>query len=444
MRTCDIMLMRPRTTDVLNLKPSTPAGLLCLSAYLKERGFRVIVKDLEMEDLSESEWKSLASGDIPVVGISMLSYLRSRPYQLIRKIKACNPDIKIVLGGVHASAMRQRIFQGDLSIDASVIGEGEETLAELLDYWLHGKGNLKDIAGLVTREYGVHKIRALIKDIDRLPLPDYDAWAHVSIKWPLYSTYWPSYREGKDVLGELDYASIYTSRGCIGRCSFCNWAHWRGVSRFKSADKVMEEIHKLASMSVRVFNFNDESFGQDKKLAIDICKKIIASGLKIYWQTALRADLADSEMLGYMRDAGCRVVSIGIESGSEKILRNIRKDITKDQIRNAVAEVKKAGLKTFGLFMVGNVGESDDTIDETIKFMKELKLDLYSAVGCVWVFPGTELEKYIIRNQGFSDKYWLEEKDGAPIIEDGFTREKCAIWMEKIQKEVPWEWLPEK
>lgn len=439
----DILLVRPPSFAGTQIPTSIPTGLLALSGFLKREGYRVLVRDLDHGGIEDDIWDALKRGAIPVVGITMLSFMRKTAYGLIRRIKATNPSVKVVVGGIHATALSRLLVDGTLPIDAAVIGEGEHTALDLLRCWVRREMSVEDVRGVATPEHGLAPQRPLIDDLDSLPIPDYDQIDFSRFHWPLYATYWPGEVQGGMRLAAERYAHVFTDRGCIGRCSFCNWQHWRGKPRSRSASHVFGELEHLYARGVRTFNVSDEAFGQDREAALDLCRKIVTSGMTVRWQTTSRADLLDEELLGWMKEAGCLVISIGIESGSEQVLRNIHKRITVDQIRRAVGLVKRAGIMTFGLFMVGNVGETDETIEATIALLSDLKLDLHSALGQVWVFPGTELERHLIRRHGFDRRYWLEDADGVPSLEDGFTAADCARWTAAINQRVPWGRQPE-
>lgn len=437
----DILLIRPRSVERLALYPGTPNGLLQLSAYLATRGFAARVLDLDCDRLTPSLWKALAAGKPRIVGISMLSYMRRFSYRFVRRLKALSPGTKIVLGGVHPSAIPLQLV-GGLPIDAVVVGEGEESLADLMDVWARGQGALRDVRGVATPEHGLHPPRLEQLSLDTLPVPDY-AQADLSLyRWPLFSRYWPSYTHKGFRVAEVGHSTIMTSRGCIGRCFFCNHNHWKGF-RARSTESVMRELEALYARGVKTFNFNDECFGQDIERALELCDAIIASGMNIAWQTAMRVELANERLLERMHAAGCLVVAFGIESGSPKILRNLNKRQTPEQALLATRAAKRVGLKTFGLIMVGSPGETDDTIGETIAMMKEMELDLHSALGRVLIYPGTALERIGLKKGMLNSDYWLTEADGLPVFLDNFTLEDCERWTSLMSTQVPWRWKPE-
>ncbi len=406
-----------------------PLGLLYISSYLKQFGYNVTVLDLNFKKLDYELIKKAK-----IIGISMLSYLRQESYNLIRKFKQINKKAKIIVGGIHATCLPELLIN-NFPIDAVVIGEGELTMKDLADYWLKGKGELKKIKGIATKEFGIHEPRELIKNLDELPMPDYSQ-ANIGQYLCIMAKNRPQLIINGIKISEAKFANIITSRGCKGRCTFCsNFIHWKYKVRFRSAKNILEEMKYLYSKGVRMFNFNDDSFGQNKGIVIELCKGIIDSGMKIAFYTAMRLDDVDEELLSWMNKAGCFVISYGIESGSDKILKNMNKMVTKDQIRRAVNLTKKSGIKAYALLMVGNKGETTETIQETIDLMNELQIDLYSTNGFVWIYPRTVYCKMM----NIKDDFWLKG-DGMPILYDNFTHADLNRWYLMIQNQVPVRW----
>jgi len=189
---------------------------------------------------------------------------------------------------------------------------------------------------------------------------------------------------------------IITSRGCPFHCVFCAssqfWGHrWRA----RTARNIVSELELLykdyhSSLGLDGFYIGDDNFMMDKKRVIDICNLILESGLDLQWGCQARVDSADEELYHLMHKAGCRVLEYGIESGSDRILRNIGKDISTDMIRRARQKAKKAGLKVLGNFMLGLPGDTKQTMRETIEFAEKLDID-YPCFHPTYLYPGTPL-----------------------------------------------------
>lgn len=416
-----------------------PNGILYISSYLEKHGHGTVVKDLTFEAIEDGVWKRMRNGEISVVGISMLSDKRKQAYELIRKIRTAKKDIKIVVGGLHATAL-PKLLVDNLDIDAAVIGEGEVTMKELADHWINGAGNLEDIRGIATKEHGIHAPRELVENLDSLPMPDY---GKVNMEW--YHSVMARNRPDEVVNGvrisEARYANIISSRGCRGRCKFCScFVLWRHRTRHRSAENILKEMRYLYERGIRLFQIADDSFGQDREMAVDLCKGIIRSGMRIAWHTDMRADSADGDMLAWMRRSGCFAIAYGFESGSQRILDGLGKGITVGQIRNAAKLTKRAGIKIYALLMVGNSGESDGTVSETINLMNEIEVDVWSTVGFVLICPATAYYETMKKNGMVDDGYWLREEDGLPTFLDGFTEGDLRRWYMMMVRRIRQRW----
>jgi len=417
-----------------------PNGILYLSSYLERHGYDTVVRDLTFDSISDDIWAEIRSGDIPVVGISMLSDKRKQAYELVSRVKSANPDAKVVVGGMHSTSM-PKLLVDNLPIDAAVIGEGEATMKELADYWIRGIGNLKDIRGVATRKHGIHEPRDLIEDLDSLPFPNY-----VKVNMDNYYSVMARNRPSEVVNGvriaDARYANIITSRGCRGRCKFCScFVHWKYRTRFRSAKNILDEMEYLyRKRGIRLFQLADDSFGQDRETAIEMCRGIIDRGMRVAWHTDMRVDAADPELLEWMSRSGCFCVAYGFESGSQSILDNLGKGITVDQIREATRLTKDAGIRVYALLMIGNLGETDETVAETIKLMNEIQPDIFSTVGYVMLCPGTAYYD-IMRGEGrIDDGYWVRAEDGLPKFIHGFTESDLKRWYGMMMTRVKNRW----
>jgi len=203
---------------------------------------------------------------------------------------------------------------------------------------------------------------------------------------------------------------VVASRGCPYFCTFCRQPiMWKRKVRTRSPDNIIEELKFLDKMGVRNFIFHSDTFTIDKKMVIEFCKKLIEEGLHMKWACNSRVDTIDREMLKWMKKAGCWMIAYGIESGSQKILNNVKKDITLKHSRQAVKWANEAGIKVYGYFVIGLSGETKETIRETIDFSKEL--DLTFAIFHIGVpYPGTDFF-FELRDSGRLDYSEYEDFD---------------------------------
>jgi radical SAM superfamily enzyme YgiQ (UPF0313 family) len=241
--------------------------------------------------------------------------------------------------------------------------------------WLNGEtgffpenpvsDRLELIKGLVWRDGGeivVNPDRPFVRHLDDLPMPRHDLLPLKAYRAPLVRN---------------PYAFIVTSRGCPGGCRFCiKHVSYGNSVRFRSPENVLAEIEFLASLGVRSVNLYADLFTVSREQVMGLCELILERGLEMEWTCNSRVDFVDQEMLRLMGQAGCRWISWGIESGSEKVLRRARKGIDLEQVKRALRWSKEAGIHNWGYFIIGLPGETEETIQETVCFAKQLPLDL--------------------------------------------------------------------
>ena len=261
-----------------------------------------------------------------------------------------------------------------------ISGEAEETLKELLS----GDVEINNILGLWHRDGLVAKfngVRPFIQNLDELPFP-----ARHLIDNNIYRR-----PDNNNV-----QAVIKVSRGCPHHCFFCLATPTSGSKvRMRSPENIIAEIREcITKYNIKNFIFWSDIFNQDREWTMNLCKKIIDSGLKFTWSANTRADTADERMANYMHKAGCRLVSIGVESGSQYILDKIGKGTTINEIRDTVKAFKKAKIKVYNYFVIGLPWDDEDTINETINFAIELDSDFVSFYTAT-PLPATRFYHYV-------------------------------------------------
>jgi anaerobic magnesium-protoporphyrin IX monomethyl ester cyclase len=262
--------------------------------------------------------------------------------------------------------------------DYVIRGEPELTITNLMDA-LGSGGDVSRVKGISYRRNGkvVHNDDAgLIKDLDDLPFP-----ARHKINNRKY--FIPFANE--------PFTSIITSRGCPHRCIFCTTRIYFGRTlRLRSIENVIEEIKECVEKhKINHICFWDDTFNVNINRAKELCRRIIEEGLRIRWFCLSRVDKVDYELLKLMKESGCYNIQFGVESASQKILDNIKKDITISQIEYAFKASKVLGIETTAFFMIGNPGETRETIEKTIEFSRKLDPD-YARFCLATPFPGTE------------------------------------------------------
>jgi anaerobic magnesium-protoporphyrin IX monomethyl ester cyclase len=301
---------------------------------------------------------------------------------LSKEIKQYNSNSRIILGGPHATFDYKSLLSFDF-IDYVVLGEAEFTFLELCQRIRDNKP-INDIRGLAYRDNGEVKanlFRPLIDNLDSLPSPARDLVE--------FQNYIQSY-------GVLEKSvDVMSSRGCTNCCVFCSSASFFGRWRARSPENIIHEIEDLIQKYpiIKSINFLDDSFTADKSRVIRLCKLLIDHKLaRLDWVCLSRVDQLNEEVIEAMKSAGCVRVHLGIESGSETILKNINKRISLSSAKNAVKLLSKAGIESYSFFMVGHPGETKETINSTRMVAKEIK-STYSSFFVSQIFPGTGLEQ---------------------------------------------------
>lgn len=363
-----------------------PLNLCYLAAYAREahRDSEFRILDAEIKGLSHEEAAKESAEFMPdVIGVTSTTCAFDSAIGLTGKLKEKMPQVPVIIGGAHPSALPERTLN-ECGADFAAIGEGEETFSEFLVELKNGTGDWKKINGLAYREGGAIKVnppRALIKELDRLPFPARDL-----VDNSLYSP--PPTKRVSAGANTL----ISTSRGCTFDCGFCGaQTVWGRRIRSRSPESVIAEIEEcVAKYGISSFNFSDEFFTAHKKRVSRICALILEKGLKISWVCSARAQDLDREMLSTMRLAGCGEISFGIESGNSEILKSIDKSLDLEEAVQAVRLTEEAGIKTHASYIIGYLNETEETIKDTMRFSKRLNTDI-AAFFIASPLPGTRL-----------------------------------------------------
>ena len=285
-------------------------------------------------------------------------------YSIIQKVKQASifsKDTLLLAGGIHASIFPEQVIQ-DLGLDLVCIGEGEETLKEILSAQ---NRDFKKINGIVYRNgdsFVRTSPRAPIKDLDTLPLPARHLVPTDGIvqNFPLFD----------GITRKTSY--IACSRGCNGNCAFC--ANLQKGIRYRSGGNIKEELQQLKKQyGIQSFFMYDSCFTTNKAKVKSICEAIKPLDLK--WDVMAKASDAEPEILAIMKDAGCSEIEFGIESGSQKILDATNKRTTVEQNKKAIALAREVGIKATALIIHGFPGEDDRSTQETINFLEETEPD---------------------------------------------------------------------
>lgn len=371
---------------------SLPIGLVQLAAFIRASGFSVRIIDLCVEEYTEMAFRErLRELNPTYVGFTSTTIQINNGLRLAKLVKEELPRARIVFGGVHPTVLPEEVVC-DEAVDYVVRGEGEESTVKLLS----GEDASK-IDGLSYKEGGriLHNGRGeFIQNLDILPYPAYDLLR--------LGDYTPTLGNFK----KLPSISMITSRGCPGTCTFCYSGTMGARIRFMSAPRILGEIQMLReSYGIRDICFYDDTFTANKKNVIELCDLMIESDMDITWSCMSRLDAVSSDVLEKMGEAGCHQIGYGIESSSQKILANIKKRVPLSKAKEIVAMTKAAGIDVRAMFMFGNPGETEETMEDTIKFAISLDADLY-LFNITTPFPGTEMFAWAQENGYLKTRNW--------------------------------------
>jgi len=394
----DLLLINP-PREIPQRADFPPIGLAYIAAYLRRAGVTV-----EIVDGASYSWKRLEDAlrrwSPRIVGLPCWTIERGQAFKTADLVRSVHPDAKLVIGGHHATAYPDHMFRR-ADADAVVVGEGETTTLELVRNLIDG-GDISQVRGIAYRQGEFTVLtdpRPLIHDLDSLPFPCHDSF------------------DLDDYLGLPETsgraASIMTSRGCPHKCIYCSGSiFWHRKWRARSPENVLDEIQWLYDdLGVRTFMFFDDNFTVHKERAIEICSGILERGMKIKFVAESHVSHINPEMLAWMKRSGCYRIDFGVESGSPKILKTIKKKQTVNQIETVFQMVHDAGIHPRAYLMVGNPGENEETIQETVDLMGKVKP--WDTVGAhpLLIMPNTEIYDLAIRQGLITDDYWLEHDD---------------------------------
>jgi len=392
-----VLLINPKANLPIEVRTSPPLGLAYLGAVSEERGDAVRILDMEVEEAPLSQVLREERPDL--IGITANTIQIKAAWRVAQEIKA-QIDLPIVLGGPHPTVLPEESAQR-VEVDIVVRGEGETTWADLCQKWEVG-ASLEEVEGISYRQNGrmIHNPdRPPIADVDSLPFP-----AHHLFKMEHYTNLQPTLDtvQGKSF-------SLLTSRGCPYRCTYCAQILPR-VWRMRSTENVVAEWRWLVKdLGAKEIGVLDDSFNIDRQRVLAICDLLISEGLNhVPWImiNGIRANLVDEELLDRMREAGCIRTAFGVESGNQGILDTvIDKHLTLEEIRAAFKAAKSVGMETIGFFIIGLPGETEETIEDTIRFACELD-PLVANFSMATPFPGTEMREVVLEKGRLLAQDW--------------------------------------
>lgn len=428
-----VLLIQPFVTrpedfsaEVVRVSVFFPLGIAYLAATLEKEGYDIMVLDalaeecerpaVPMEDgkflrygLTDEELTARIRAFNPdIVGASCLFAAMLNDAARVNAIaKSVNTNVATVMGGAHAGANPHEILSAFAETDYVVSGEGEDSMLALVQAVEQGK-DPSEIDGLAMRkDGGIHfnPKSQYIHDLDRVPFP-----ARHLFNMQLYF----SKAKAHSAYRQTPFTPMITSRGCPAKCSFCALGkHWGQRQRMRSAENVLDEIeHLVTEYGVKEIHFEDDNLTANKQRALDIFNGIIDRGLNISWNVPSGMavyTLRDEEVLEKMAASGCYSVSLAIENGNQRILRELmNKPVKLEVVPEVVKNIRKHGMDARGFFILGYPGETKKDMRRTIEFARNIELD-WAYFFTASPLPHTKMWQDCI------EKGYIKEEDFDPI-----------------------------
>jgi anaerobic magnesium-protoporphyrin IX monomethyl ester cyclase len=387
--------------NVASIMPSL--GLAWLAAVLEKDGHQVKILDAHAERLHLDvipQWVA-EHGPFQLVGLTATTPLIGNALDIARGLKSRFPSAQVVLGGVHPTVLPAEAL-AEPAVDLVVRGEGEETIREIAAEkpWHH-------IAGISYRQGGavVHNPdRKLINDLDTLPFPAY----HLL---PMHR-----YRPAAGAAKRLPASSVLATRGCPGRCTFC-YRIFGNRLRCRSGLNLAQEVKLLQDRyGIREICFYDDTFTAVRREVRAFCHAIQDMNLDLTWSCFSRVDTFDADTFRLMKETGCHQVMYGVETSNREILKNINKKVNPEAVAGVIRTTQEIGIDVRAAFMLGNPGETEETMEENCRYAIRLSPDLALFNICT-PYPGTELFKWADENNYLITKNWEDYDLSQPVME---------------------------
>jgi anaerobic magnesium-protoporphyrin IX monomethyl ester cyclase len=417
-----VLLVKPCNLSD-HIQPSL--GLGYLATAIRGR-HEVAILDCIKENVPVDRLETVLRESRPdVLGLQCYTFDLQFVTEALSAAKRVSREMVTAVGGPHPSAMPEDLFhRAGEDLDFAFVGEAETGFPMLLDGLQARAADYRAIPGLVWRDSGRirSKLPAFPEDLDALGMP---AWDIIRPETYPESQHGAFYRQ-------FPIAPIMVTRGCPYSCTFCagHVVSGRKIRR-RSVGHVLGEIGYLSrEFGIREFHIVDDNFTQDRAYAKALLRQLKEMNLGMSWAVpnGVRMDTLDGELLGLMKDTGLYLISLGIESGSDRMLKLMRKGMTKEGIRASVQMIRQAGIDMAGFFILGFPGETAGTIRETIRFSAELPLKRANYFTYL-PFPGSESFRMLqaggkLRNVDWTRFYFMN----AAYTPDGLTRKALKRW----------------
>lgn len=379
-----------------------PLGLAIIASCLEKAGHEVNILDIAAEPMSQDKFKAfLRRNHFDWIGFTATTLALNNALALAEIAKHECPDSTIVFGGVHPSIFPEQVL-GHKNVDYVIVGEGERSIVSLING--HDPQVVDGLYYKYQGEIRGNPVGPLVDYLDDLPFPAY----HLL---PM-TKYHPALGGYK----RLPAISMITSRGCPGACTFCFKQMFGNKTRFRTASSLISEIEFLKdNYGIREIVFYDDTFTANRNNVKEFCSLLISKHIDLYWSCMSRIDCIDESLLGIMKNAGCHQICYGVESACDHILKNIRKNISLDKVHKLKNLMRKAGISLRLSFMLGNPGESEETLTRTIALAIKLDPDIVQ-FNIATPYPGTEMYNWAKENNYLITTDWDKYDLSQPVM----------------------------
>jgi anaerobic magnesium-protoporphyrin IX monomethyl ester cyclase len=391
-----------------------PLGLASIASYLERDGINADIIDCYAGPDSDYLIRDYLLTEKPsFIGLSCTTSSFLDGIRIAKLARSFLPDIKIVFGGPHVSALKNRVLETFPVIDFVVVGEGEQSLTELIE---KSPEDVDSVQGLVFRDakgeicFTGYRSKAI--DLDTLPFPAYEKLAGYPDVYKLLIFNYP----------KAPNSSCISSRGCPYSCSYCDRSVFRRSFRYNSAEYMYEHLKYLKGrFGIRHIIFYDDQFTFNRQRIEDFTRMLLDQPLGITFNCVVRAEHIDLELLRRLKASGCWMISLGIETGDEDLLAQHRRNVNLDLLAEKIRLIKKVGIRTKGLLMIGLPGETEDSIKKTMKYVFSLPIDDINLAKFT-PFPGAPVYENIHKLGEFNEDWEKMDCMHFQFIPNGMTK----------------------
>lgn len=393
-----------------------PLSLAMLAASLEKANIPVKIIDCPGSNIGKIEFEKIIDElkpDIVGIGPMMTPAIEG----VFEAAAICKKSGAIVIvGGPHLSIYPKETM-ANKNIDFAIIGEGDFSIVKLVEA-IKNNSDVSQIPGLVWRKDSeiLENPAAIVENLDELPMPAY----HLL---PM--------KNYNSIIGLHPVSTMMVGRGCPYRCGFCYKTPSDKLIRHKSVKYVIEEMKYLIERyGVKEIMFYDDTLTLKKDYIFNLCDEIKTQKIKIHWEAPTRVNHIDEELIKKLAEAGCVRLRMGVESGNEKIRQIMNKGVSAEQIISAFGLCKKYGIETFAYFIIGYIGETEETINETINFARKLDPD-FAMFTIATPLPNTDLFERAVQAKLIDPNYWKNYTLGGSKERIKFLVKDAEKWTKK-------------